>query len=403
MRIVQINAVYGRGSTGTIVRDIELLCEQSGIECYVASPDSMVKQAKHGYVIGNIFDHKLHAILSRIKGKQAYFSYIPTWFLCRYLDKVKPNIVHIHNLHSNYIHFNYLLNYLANNQIKTIITLHDCWIYTGGCFHYSSVGCSRWMNECGNCPKRRGGIVAGLFDKSNKILNDRKKFINAIPGVVINGVSEWISNECRKSVLKNNMIITIRNGVDLNIFKPTPVPLTSVTLKNIENKVCGKCLILAPASKWLLPINKDVLRYFVEHMKDNEVMLMYGVGQKYPLLPSNIIPLGYIKSREEMAALYTMADVLVNCTREDSLSLLNIECQACGTPVVTFNATAPKETVDNVNSFSVKVGDAEALYEKTEYVLDHINTKNEACRAFVAKEFEKNTNYRKYIDLYHRI
>ena len=58
MKVLQINAVYGQGSTGTIVRDIENLCEQSGIECYVASPDKRVIEAKSGYVIGNVIDHK---------------------------------------------------------------------------------------------------------------------------------------------------------------------------------------------------------------------------------------------------------------------------------------------------------------------------------------------------------
>ena len=69
MKVLQINAVYGHGSTGTIVRDIEYLCVQSGIECYVASPDLKVREAKRGYVIGNTLDHKLHALLSRIYGK----------------------------------------------------------------------------------------------------------------------------------------------------------------------------------------------------------------------------------------------------------------------------------------------------------------------------------------------
>ena len=106
MRILQINAVYGHGSTGTIVRDIEQLCVHRGIECFVASPDPMVKKAENGYLIGNTFDHKLHALLCRISGKQAYFSHFPTWNLCRYISRIKPDVVHLHNLHSNFIQLN---------------------------------------------------------------------------------------------------------------------------------------------------------------------------------------------------------------------------------------------------------------------------------------------------------
>lgn len=103
MKVIEINAVYGQGSTGTIVRDIEHLCEQSGIECYVASPDPKVREAKHHYVIGGFVDHKVHAVLSRVYGMQAYYSHIPTKKFLRWLDEVKPDIVHLHNLHSNYI------------------------------------------------------------------------------------------------------------------------------------------------------------------------------------------------------------------------------------------------------------------------------------------------------------
>lgn len=123
MKVLQINAVYGHGSTGTIVRDVEQLCEQSDIECYVASPDIKVRDAKRGYVIGNALDHKLHALMSRIHGKQAYFSHIPTKNLLHWMDKVRPDIVHLHNLHSNYINLNMLLDYLAKKDIRTIITL----------------------------------------------------------------------------------------------------------------------------------------------------------------------------------------------------------------------------------------------------------------------------------------
>lgn len=154
MKVLQINAVYGHRSTGTIVRDIEHACYESGIECLVASPDNEVLNARQGYRIGNSFDHKLHALLCRVKGKQAYFSKCATRALLKYMDCEKPDIVHLHNLHSNYIHLNMLLDYLAKRDIITIITLHDCWFYTGGCFYYSQIGCNRWLEKCGNCPKK---------------------------------------------------------------------------------------------------------------------------------------------------------------------------------------------------------------------------------------------------------
>lgn len=398
MRVLQINAVYGQGSTGTIVRDIECLCEQSGIECYVASPDAKVREAKHGYVIGNIFDHKLHALLSRIHGKQAYFSHLPTWNLLHWISEIKPDIVHLHNLHSNYIHLNMLLQFLAERNIKTIITLHDCWFYTGGCFHYTADGCKGWLDKCGVCPAGKTDPEAKFSKATRLILADRKKFLLAIPQLVVTGVSDWIANEARSTFFRNCKVITIHNGVDTNVFKPT--------LSDLRNslKLEGKYVILGPASKWLLPINKDVFFQFTSLMQPDEVLLLFGVAKMLKGLPSNVRTYGYTKNHKELASLYTMADVFVNTTREDSLSLINVEAQACGTPVVTFSQTGPKETVDDIHSFNVPVGNVAKLYECIQTIKQRTtkDTSYECC-AFVKKQFDMHKKYQLYVDLYKEI
>ena len=403
MRILQINAVYGQGSTGTIVRDIEQLCVKSGIECYVASPDAKVREAKHGYVIGNALDHKLHAALSRIHGKQAYYSHIPTRNLLKWIDEIKPDIIHLHNLHSNYIHLNMLLDYLAKNDIKTIITLHDCWFFTGGCFHYTAAGCSKWLTDCMNCPKQKEDTPAFFSKHSAKILVDRKKYLLAIPRLYITGVSQWMAHEPLKSFLKGVPNYVIPNGIDLSVFKPTPSDFRQRL--GLEEKY----VILGPASKWLLPVNKQVLVDFASMMKEDEILLLFGVWsdlQKNYItsldLGDKVVTYGYTKNREELAQLYTMADVFVNCSREDSLSLINVEAQACGTPVVTFDHTGPKETVDGSNSFSVAAGDAVMMYEKVSLV-KHSATNKVQIRMFVANVYEIGKNYSKYISLYQDI
>ena len=398
MKVLQINAVYGQGSTGTIVCDIEKMCEESGIECYVASPDKKVLKAKHGYVIGNTLDHKIHALLSRIHGKQAYYSHIPTRNLIRWIDEIKPEIVHLHNLHSNYIHLNMLLHYLAEKDIKTIVTLHDCWFLTGGCFHYTAAGCDKWLTNCKNCPKKKEDTPAFFSKQSAKILADRKKFLLAIPHLYITGVSQWMANEALKTFLKDTPNYIITNGIDMEVFKPTPSDFRKRL--GLEDKY----IILGPASKWLLSVNKQVMAEFSSIMQPDEVLLLFGVTNAIDNLPDNIITYGYTKNREELAQLYTMVDVFANVTREDSLSLINVEAQACGTPVVTFNQTGPKETVDDINSFNVPVGDVHKLYEAVQKVRKQTTEDTVTqCVQFVHEKYEVYNTYKKYIELYKSI
>ena len=399
MRVVQVNAIYGSKSTGTIVREIQSCCEANGIECYVAYSiaDRPDNEVPYGYHIGNRLTAKWSALFSRIIGKQAYANRFTTWLFLRWINKIQPDIVHLHNLHSNYIHLNMLLRYLAKHDIATVITMHDCWYFTGGCMHYASIGCDRWKTSCGQCPKWKQ-IPSFFFDQTHSVLKDRVKYLSAIPRLTVVGASEWIANEMKHSLLKYLDISFIHNGFDLDVFKPTP------SEKRKELGLEGKYVILGPATKWLLPINKPTLDYFVSQMSSDTVLLLFGSSSIDHSLPKNVIQIGYTKSPKEMAALYSMADVMVNCSREDTLSSLNLECQACGTPVVTYDATGSMETVDGVCGFTVPTGNVEAMWNQV-HEMQSLGkfSLTDQCRNWVLKNYEKKENYEKYIKLFQKL
>ena len=396
MKVLQINATYANGSIGTIVQDIQQCCEEQGIECHVAYAISRIPkgQIKNGYKIGNVVSNKLHALLARFCGQQAYFSYLPTLAFLRYISRLKPNVVHLHNLHSNYINLNMLLNYLAKHNIPTVVTLHDCWFYTGGCFHYTNAGCDKWQHNCGHCPKQKQDTPAYLFDLSSKILKDRYKYFGAIQNLTVVGVSEWITKECQKSVFKGKHCITIYNGIDTNIFKPTPSNLRE------EYGLKDKFVILGPASKWLSPVNKEVFQTVSENLDNDTILLLFGCNQNIPTLPPNVKTIGFTRSKKELAMIYSMADVFVNCTREDTLPTINLEAQACGIPVVTFANTGATESVDGTNSIKVETGDIIALLTEIKSLRKNPAISKDKLLIWINEGFEKHKNYKKYIHLY---
>lgn len=398
MKILQINAVYGYGSTGTIMRDLHCIALKNGIDSYIAFPHGNGEPNERSIVIGNSFDRKIHAALSRISGKQAYFSKSTTMRFIKDVERLNPDIIHLHNLHNNYININILLKYIAAHNIATVITMHDCWYFTGGCFHYTDVGCLKWQQRCINCPKRYLDTPAYLYDSSNKIQRDRDKYINAIPNLTLVGCSEWIAKECRKSILGNKNVITIPNGFDLEVFKPTPSTLRR------ELKLEGKKILLAPVSKWAKDVNRSTLDYFVKNMDSNMVLLLFGGKSHIETLSDQIRSIGYVSSQEEMAKIYSMADVLVNCSREDTLSSINIEAQACGTPVVTYQDTGNAETVDGLSGLSIESGNAMGLLNGVREILNMDKEQlSMDCQSFVSSKFEKNTNFKRYIELYNKI
>lgn len=412
MRILLINGVFGYASTGTIVRDIQVLCEQYGIECYVAFSETnlSVEQLHNSYKIGNFVEKKLHALLCRINGRQAYFSHIATYRLIQYIEKIQPDIVHLHTIHGNYLNMPMLLDYLAKNNMRTVITMHDCWYYTGGCFHYTQVGCFRWQQKCGNCPKKKVDTPAFFFDKSRQILADRKRLFDSIQDLTVTGVSHWICNESKKGIFYGKKILTIHNGVDTTIFRPITVNDIEKTeaLLNVQSLLEGHFCIMGLAGKWLDRINREAFLYIVNHLEDNDRFLLFGCDDdKLRLLRTlnidddKVVTFGYTTNRKQLSLLYSFADVFINCTREESLSLINIEAQACGTPIVTYSNTGAQETVNNQCSYGVPTNDYVAMWQ----MISIIRKKGKSyysndCIQWVKENFDMYTNYRKYIDLY---
>ena len=398
MKVMQINAVYGVGSTGVIVEDLHNLSLKNGIESYVSysTTNKNPEDIKNGYVIGGTLGKKIHAVFSRIGGKQAYFSSYATKKLIKHIESVKPDIVHLHNLHSNYVNLNLLLDYLGKKDIKTVVTLHDCWFYTGGCFHYTAVGCNKWQESCGNCPKKMQDTPALLKDNSEKILKDRKKYFGKIKNLTMTGVSRWMADEGEKTVFKGRDVRAIYNGIDTEFFVPTPSDFKKK--HNSEDKF----LILAPASKWLKPINKKTFDFVLQNLPEDALIVMLGCSEaQKSTLPQNVLALDFIKDRDKLRKVYSACDVFANCTREESLSLINVEAQGCGTPVVTYRNTGAQETVDNKCSFSVESGnEIEFLEAILKVKAQGKESFSKDCVKWVKEKFDRDDNYKKYIELY---
>ena len=69
--------------------------------------------------------------------------------------------------------------------------------------------------------------------------------------------------------------------------------------------------------------------------------------------------------KKQLVAIYSSADVFFNPTKEDNYPTVNLEAEACGTPVVTFPTGGCVETIGmNANSAIVAdVNSAATMFE----------------------------------------
>lgn len=400
MKILQINAVYGIGSTGRTTAEIDEALRKSNIESIVATTQTSM-QKENVYIVGSKIGRKIHALLSRLTGKQGYSSWFATKHLLRWIKKEKPDVIHLRNLHANYLHLSTLFRYIKKHDIATVITLHDCWIFTGKCTHYTEQGCYKWQNGCHHCPKLKKDNNSWFFDRTKKMWKDKKKWLQAIPRLAVIGVSDWITQEGKKSFLKDATLIKrVYNWIDLEIFYPRE---ENVLQK--YNLPKDKFLILCISAGW----TKDSEKYqdLIELSKglgDNARIVIAGGLSADITLPDNIISIGYISSTEELAKLYSTMDVYVHLSREDTFGKVIAEALACGTPAIVYNATACPELIGENCGYVVDKGDVQGVLKAIDKIRqDGKSVYSPYCREFTKKNFEKDTLIEEMKEVYFQL
>lgn len=401
MKVLQINAVFGALSTGVIVKDIDELLRKNGKKSIVAFQKSF-SVPSNGFVVGNKADWLWHAVYTRVFGRQAYASKFATKKLLRWIDKEKPDVVHLHNLHSNYINLNLLLNYLHKKGIAVVVTLHDCWFFTGKCFHFDFYKCNKWMSGCGDCPQNKAAVKSLFFDRTKCVLKDKRKFFQAIEKLVVVGCSDWICNLARESaVFSGKDIRRIYNGVDLDIFYQRDRELLKRKY-GVENSF----VTLGMANKWFLSQNKEILENWLEQLGEKNKLIVVGCNteqKEYLSKNKNVIPIGFVRERNELAEIYSTADVFVNLTFEDTLPTVNMEAICCGTPVVTYDSCGSPELIkENETGYVIPQLDFEELKNAVSKVKDGCISR-EDCQNYGRVHFDKEKNLKQYMDLFEEL
>ncbi len=403
-KLLQINPVIRMNtSTGRIMQEIGDLAMASGWESYVAysrGRDGLRGSTSQTVPIGSRLSVAWHGIETRLLDRHGLASTKATKEFVNEIRRIDPDIIHIHNIHGYFLNYKVLFDYLSKAGKPVIWTVHDCWLYTGHCYHYMFAGCGRWKTGCGHCPQKRLFPASLLLDRSAQNFKDKAKAFCSVPKdlLTIVPVSEWMRQEMSQSFLKGYRFKVIHNGIDTSIFTPSDSDAAVREKYGIGNRK----IILGLASIWCREKGWDDFIALSKLLREDEVIVMVGVKpEQAKELPAGIIPVSRTENVRQLAELYSAAEVFVNPTYQDNYPTVNLESISCGTPVITYRTGGSIESITPQTGLVVETGDVGGLRSAIDAIESRGNDYFRVpCRTHALAHFRKESRYAEYLRLY---
>ena len=404
--LLQINPVLRvNTSTGRIMQEIGELAMQHGWRSCIAyskGRDGIKSCQSEVIPVGNKWSTIWHGLETRLFDRHGLASNEATRLFVKQIQELKPDVIHIHNIHGYFLNYQILFDFLAKSNIPVVWTVHDCWLYTGHCYYYSYAGCNKWQTGCGHCPQKKEFPASWLIDRSHQNYDDKKQAFTSLPldQLTIVPVSEWIRKEMQHSFFRNNQFHVIHNGINTNIFN-------IYNPEQVKQKygLNGKHILLGVASIWSREKGFDDCIQMADLLHPDEMLVLVGVRpEQQKKLKKNMLGIPRTENIHQLAELYAAADAFINPTWQDNYPTVNLGAIACGTPVVTYRTGGSIEAITDQTGFIVPQGNVKEMLEAARLISQRGKAYyQQPCRTYALENFRKEDRYQDYLDLYDKL
>lgn len=396
MKVVVLNA-WGNGSTGKIIGEIAKVGLTNGYESYLLYGRGEAPYIDNSLNVNSKMNLYVDVLKSRLFDNQGNNSKKNTKKIINELETYKPDLIHLHNLHGYWVNYPDLFAYIYEKNIPVIWTLHDCWALTGHCAYFEYLNCKNRINGCTNCPGTKE-YPKSFIDKAARNLRKKEQTIGKIKKMIIVTPSEWLAQLCVNSYLSKYPIMVINNGIDRSVFQPTDYDYLYDKFGIDRKKKTILYVAMNTRDPW------KGFRYILElRNKKIEGCQIVVVGSCNEKSEDGFINIGRTKDQHELAAFYSLADVLVNPSLDDNYPTVNLEALACGLPIVAFNTGGIPEQISKDTGYICKQKSSEELLRGINVILKF--DKKEICRK-CTERFEAISDVdfaTKYIDIYRNL
>lgn len=382
MRVVHLNSSFGGGSGKAALRLHYALLNNRSITSdiiYLNQPpssqhdDSIHFMNKNGSKLKRLlfriqkFNSQLIYNIRRNKAKEQLSASFSIFSLRDHPLIKSADIIHIHwSIHLIDVH-----RFLNNIKKPVVITHHDMWYFTGGC-HYSD-GCKKFMSTCHQCPETSEALLK-LNVKREQLL--KQKTFTDIKQLGVVCLSNWMFNLSTNSMVfsgKKHKII--RNSINTETFRI----LDSEKLRQKYQFQKEDLVLFFIAST--IDNHRKGLKLLLQALKflpnNNLTIISAGSFSNNSAILNKHINYGFVKSDQELAELYNIANLCVIPSLEDNLPNTMLESLVCGTPVVSFNIGGMKDIIiDGFNGEKAENTTSKSLSDAIEKLLGNISAYN---------------------------
>ncbi|BBG88924.1 glycosyltransferase [Aeromonas caviae] len=306
------------------------------------------------------------------------------------------DLVHVHDISSAMSSWS--VQRLAK-QMPVLWTQHDCSAFTGGCIN--PLSCTNYRSGCGNCPQHGQWPLDSRFDYSRlkRRLNQQALDVSQL---TLATPSRWLQQWALDSGHVQSPPLLLRNGVNINIFKPVTRPV-----KDVPIIVLAAASLSSPYKGITDAINALTQLLTCRAYK----LIVIGDADDSTKNSFQGLPIvtftGHIRDQNMLASYYHQADLLLMPSLADNQPLQLLEAMACGLPTVAYaTGGIPELLGNNERGWLVPTGDFHALANALAHALSSVPdliAKGMTAREWVTDNHSKNVMFAEHLTAYQNI